>query len=197
MQVWDKTFEDDTWLSQANYIFSRLRITSKFEDYGVASLRLTSVSIDLLISIVHVQAIQFYIMVSASKENRLTGFLFLCPGNDLQTDASAFRWPDYPAYWSLDPSGAQCLSTEEATRLGFPSLRLNITVLGFHWDAGVYTGLRQFHRGKGFDPESQDVARHLGYPLCEFTTEGGPPFTHGELVIVKQCSLRLITLTSG
>ncbi|KAJ7729178.1 hypothetical protein B0H16DRAFT_1275124, partial [Mycena metata] len=70
-------------------------------------------------------------------------------------------------YWSLDPSGVGRLTVEEATALGFPSLLLSTTVSGFSWDASVYSGLRQFHAVKGFDPDSQDVARHLGYPFYE------------------------------
>jgi hypothetical protein len=30
----------ESWLSQANYIFSRLRITSNFEDYGMSETSL-------------------------------------------------------------------------------------------------------------------------------------------------------------
>ncbi|KAJ7153799.1 hypothetical protein C8R46DRAFT_848176, partial [Mycena filopes] len=73
----------------------------------------------------------------------------------------------HPAYWSLDPSGAERLSAGEATRLGFPPFRLTTKVRGRWWNASVYTGLRQFHQAKGFDPESQEVARHLGEPLWQ------------------------------
>ncbi|KAJ7706603.1 hypothetical protein B0H16DRAFT_1258642, partial [Mycena metata] len=70
-------------------------------------------------------------------------------------------------YWSLDPEGIEALSTEEAVRLGFPPFQLSTTVSGQYWEASVYAGLRQFHQAKGFDPDSQDVARHLGHPLYE------------------------------
>ncbi|KAJ7017337.1 hypothetical protein C8F04DRAFT_920109, partial [Mycena alexandri] len=70
-------------------------------------------------------------------------------------------------YWSLDPSGANRLSTEEATRRGFPAIRLTTKVFGHYWDTSVYAGLRQFHRAKGFDPDSQDIALHLGLPLFQ------------------------------
>ncbi|KAJ7230805.1 hypothetical protein C8J57DRAFT_1386955 [Mycena rebaudengoi] len=49
------------------------------------------------------------------------------------------------------------------------------------WDASVYTGLHQFHRGKGFDPDSLDVARHLGYPLLELFHETDVSSAHGTL----------------
>ncbi|KAJ7337025.1 hypothetical protein DFH08DRAFT_648965, partial [Mycena albidolilacea] len=70
-------------------------------------------------------------------------------------------------YWSFDPTGADPLRSEDAANLGFPSLKLSTTVWGYSWDASVYTGIRQFHRAKGFDPDGQDVARQLGCPLYE------------------------------
>ncbi|KAJ6462951.1 hypothetical protein C8R45DRAFT_783591, partial [Mycena sanguinolenta] len=97
------------------------------------------------------------------------GFLFLCPWEHFQTDQSSFKWPNCPAYWSLDPSGAEPLSSEDAVNLGFPSFVLSIVIHGRSWDASVYAGIRQFHQAKGFNPDSQDVARHLGYPLWQFS----------------------------
>ncbi|KAJ7021995.1 hypothetical protein C8F04DRAFT_912788, partial [Mycena alexandri] len=92
-------------------------------------------------------------------------YLFLCPRTDFQTGLLSFRWPDRPAYWSLDPSGADGLSTKEATQFGFPALQLTTQVWGRARDTSVYAGLRQFHQAKGFNPDSQDIARHLGQPL--------------------------------
>ncbi|KAJ6462938.1 hypothetical protein C8R45DRAFT_785720, partial [Mycena sanguinolenta] len=74
-------------------------------------------------------------------------------------------WPACAAYWSLDPSGVDRLRLQDATRLGFPSFKLIAKAYGRSWDASIYDGLRQFHEAKGFDPYSQDIARHLGYPL--------------------------------
>ncbi|KAF7337088.1 hypothetical protein MVEN_02146000 [Mycena venus] len=79
--------------------------------------------------------------------------------------------PDCPAYWSLDPSGAERLSTEEAVELGFPSMRLLMRLGVWSWNGNVYATLRQFHQAKGFDPESQDIARHLGLPLYQLSSE--------------------------
>ncbi|KAJ7486418.1 hypothetical protein B0H11DRAFT_1621890, partial [Mycena galericulata] len=93
------------------------------------------------------------------------GYLFVCPVDGFQTGPTTFRWPGCPAYWSLDPSGAERLSADEAERLGFPSIKIATDVTVNSWDSSVYTGLRKFQQGKGFDPDSQDIARHLGYPL--------------------------------
>ncbi|KAJ7111861.1 hypothetical protein C8R44DRAFT_882906 [Mycena epipterygia] len=69
---------------------------------------------------------------------------------------------------------------EEATQLGFPSIQWTTEIDAVYWDTSVYAGLRQFHQGKGFDPESQDVAVHLGEPLYQVSNEAEPPFAHVE-----------------
>jgi hypothetical protein len=78
---------------------------------------------------------------------------------------------------------------EDATILGFPSIFLSTTIDGKSWDANVYTGLRQFHQAKGFDPDSQDVARLLGEPLCQLTSEIDPLFAHGKSNIFAELFL--------
>ncbi|KAF7340629.1 hypothetical protein MSAN_02134800 [Mycena sanguinolenta] len=110
------------------------------------------------------------------------GFLFLCPREDFQTSSSAFRWPTCPAYWSLDPSGADRLSRKDATQLGFPPFELATHAVGCFWGTSVYAGLRQFHQAKGFDPCAQDVAQHLGYPLYPLSSERDIPwaFVNGD-----------------
>jgi hypothetical protein len=37
------------------------------------------------------------------------------------------------------------------------------------WPESVYEGLSRFHAAKGFDPNGQDLARHLGQPLYEIS----------------------------
>ncbi|KAJ6600590.1 hypothetical protein DFH09DRAFT_1303037 [Mycena vulgaris] len=141
------------WLAQAIHMFSRLGITSNYEDY------------------VFVDYIHFNLHLSAITEKPPEGYLFLCPVSDLQISQSSFRWPECPAYRSLNASGTERLSSEEATDLGFPSIELTMTVCAFSWDESVYAGLRTFHRGKGFDPDSLDVAHHLGYPPFQVSSQ--------------------------
>jgi hypothetical protein len=78
---------------------------------------------------------------------------------------------------------------EDATALGFPTISLSTKIWGKYWDAIVYAGLRQFHRAKGFDPDSQDVARDLGHGLYQLAGEIDPPFAHGESTIPRQTIL--------
>ncbi|KAJ6518077.1 hypothetical protein C8R47DRAFT_5212 [Mycena vitilis] len=147
-QIWK------TWLSQANHLFSRLQTTTHLEDYGVVDEVYYSIGLH-----------------ETGTKDLPIGYLFFCPSADFQIGPSSFRWPECPAYWSLDPSGIERLSTEEATRLGFPSIQLKTRICLCSWDASVYAGLRQFHQAKGFDPDSQDLARHLGHRLLELTKE--------------------------
>ncbi|KAJ7640238.1 hypothetical protein B0H17DRAFT_477043, partial [Mycena rosella] len=145
------------WLAQANHIFHRLGITSNHDDYDEI----------------------FYTIRFATGNSIPPGYLFLCPLTDLQADSpSRFRLPECPAYWSLDPTGDERLSMEEAEQLGFPRFNIEIEVWGSSWDKHVYTGLRQFHQGKGFDPDSQEVALELRYPLFEISAEPDGPFAH-------------------
>ncbi|KAJ7664144.1 hypothetical protein B0H17DRAFT_1019734 [Mycena rosella] len=151
------------WLSQANHVFKSLKITSDYEKYAFAA------------------GLEYEIELTRSAEIEPASYLFLCPLEEFRSDKpNRYKHPDCPAYWSLDPSGAQRLSTEEAENLGFPSIELTMSVHLQTWDARVYEGLSQFHEGKGFDPHSQDIALHLGYPLYQLSGTPDTSFAHGE-----------------
>ncbi|KAJ7079692.1 hypothetical protein C8R44DRAFT_722868 [Mycena epipterygia] len=151
------------WLSQANYVFSQLPAQPKHEECLLNSV------------------ICYQLSFLCPPENLPEGFLLLCPLEDLRDDGG--KWlskPECPAYWSLDPSGSQRLSTEEASNVGFPSLNLETYVYSKSWDESVYAALSHFHAGKGFDPNSQDIARHLGYALYELSSRPNVDSTRSE-----------------
>ncbi|KAJ7737657.1 hypothetical protein B0H14DRAFT_494707, partial [Mycena olivaceomarginata] len=126
-----------------------------------------------------VNAFDCYVQLLGPIENLPPGYLFLCPATDFRTDVPAcFAVPTCPAYWSIDPSGAERLSAEEARTLSFPDIDSWTEVRGMFWDSIVYGGVRQFHEAKGFDPNSQEVATHLGYPLFEVPCEQDDPVAH-------------------
>ncbi|KAJ7111702.1 hypothetical protein C8R44DRAFT_932932 [Mycena epipterygia] len=157
------SIESGFWLAQANQIFNHLKITSDYQDY------------------LSVDGIYYMLDMSERKDNLPSGYLFLCPLSDLQSDIPArFQHPDCPAYWSLDPSGVERLNMEEAEYLGFPRLNLTMAAQGWYWDDSVYHGLRQFYKGKGFDPYSQDVARELGHPPYQLCCKLESPFAHAQ-----------------
>ncbi|KAJ7177200.1 hypothetical protein C8R46DRAFT_49346 [Mycena filopes] len=148
------------WLTQANCIFKTGQITSFLDEYAL------------------LDSVTFYIDFEHTTHDPPDGYLFLCPETHFLTGPVSFRWPDYPAYWSQDPSGLEPLSADDADTLGFPTLSPRTRVTGRCWDASVYAGLRQFHAAKGFNPDSQDVARHLGYPLYEPVCKVDPTSAH-------------------
>ncbi|KAJ7767106.1 hypothetical protein B0H16DRAFT_350778 [Mycena metata] len=152
MAVW--TVGDDMlpWLSQANHIISR-SAQEHCEEYAI------------------VKQILFQISMTEPSAALPPGYLFLCPASDFQVGPNLFRWPDCPAYWSLDSSGTNRLSADDARSAGFPSFGLLTGVQVVSWDESVYEGTRQFHEAKGYDPYSQDVARHLGRPLYHLSPE--------------------------
>ncbi|KAJ7768011.1 hypothetical protein B0H14DRAFT_2632975 [Mycena olivaceomarginata] len=161
------THGTDAWPSQANHIFSRLQTTSHFEDYETAL-------VDKII-------FQIQQLPNTINPHRPKGYLFLCPPADFRIGPSSFKWPDRPAYWSLDPSGAHCLSSEDTKILGFPALHMGTLVQTRTWDVSTYAGLGRFHQGKDWDPEGQDLARHLGHPLYDLSSGLVSPFAYGEL----------------
>jgi hypothetical protein len=122
-----------------------------------------------------VRSVEFKLEIWPTAEDPPMGYLFLCPRDHFQMGLFSFRWPHCPAYWSLDPSGVERLSAEDATYLGFPSISLSTEIGGRSWDGSVYAGLCQFHQAKGFDPDTQDVARHLHHSLYQLVG----PFAHG------------------
>ncbi|KAJ6465884.1 hypothetical protein C8R45DRAFT_910727 [Mycena sanguinolenta] len=152
------------WMAQANHIFTLLRTTSHFEDY------------------VFVDMVSFILQCLPNPFNtpEQEGYLFVCPPEHFRTGANSFQWPSCPAYWSLDPFGAARLSPEDAKMLGFAAIHIETIVRGGSWGSDVYKGLRQFHRGRGFDPESQEIAKYLDYPRFELLSEEAASLGYNE-----------------
>ncbi|KAF7366988.1 hypothetical protein MSAN_00957600 [Mycena sanguinolenta] len=143
-----------TWLAQANRIFAELEEEAHLADY------------------VCVDRVQFILRCSPNKRHiDAEGYLFVCPPRDFHSDnkarANLYQWPHCPAYWSLDASGADRLTTEDARIFGFPAIHTETMIVGRSWDRNVYRGLRRFHQGKGFNPDGAEVLRQLGYTRYE------------------------------
>ncbi|KAJ7872591.1 hypothetical protein B0H13DRAFT_2059226 [Mycena leptocephala] len=139
------------WHSQANYIFSQVSKMAPDENYFF------------------VWWIRYMLSFSAIPDE--------LPGTE---DGKFCRPLQCPAYWSLDPAGIERLSPEVASTMGFPTLEWKSTVCRKAWDARIYAGLSQFHAAKGFDPNSQDVARALGHPLFELSRDPKVDLAHIE-----------------
>ncbi|KAJ7722019.1 hypothetical protein B0H16DRAFT_361133 [Mycena metata] len=118
-------------------------------------------------------SLHFYVYFLDKTNPIPPGYLFLCPFQDLHEVSGRFSTthPHHAGYWSLEPTGVDRLTPEEATSLGFPELELSVHVGQGSWDESVYAGLRQFHAGKGFDPTGQGVVEDLGLPLYQLSAQ--------------------------
>ncbi|KAJ7643455.1 hypothetical protein DFH06DRAFT_1213266 [Mycena polygramma] len=149
------------WLPQANNIFHRLNITRDRKNY------------------VYIDAVDHWLTFSASVEKLPAGYLFLCSHTDFESEhPRTFRVPECPAYWSLDPSGAERLTADQAQTLGFPDIEFRREVRERYWDDTVYVGIRHFHEAKGLDPFSLDAVIALGCPLTEITCDRDALLAH-------------------
>ncbi|KAF7353276.1 hypothetical protein MSAN_01515500 [Mycena sanguinolenta] len=158
-KLWTKTYElQKAWLAQANRIFAELEDKRRVENY------------------VCVDYVHFSLRI-ADMGCIPEGYLFVCPAQHFRASiaphAHLYQWPACPAYWSLDPSGAARLSTEDAGILGFPAIHTETVIGGDSWDGSVYQGLLRFHESKGFDPNSWEVAQQFGHPLFEVLSDLG------------------------
>ncbi|KAK6980626.1 hypothetical protein R3P38DRAFT_3117407, partial [Favolaschia claudopus] len=159
---------EDTWISQANYIFKKAGITSDFENYYFTKQVRFKITVKHLVPLGH--------PLGLTPIPGREGYLWVCPAEHFRLGPSSFGWPECPAFWSLNPSGSPRLDLDEAARLGLPDLAFSTEIYGCSWDDNVYAGLREFHKAKGFDPYSQQVAIELGEPLYQLCSEVAEPF---------------------
>ncbi|KAK7001919.1 hypothetical protein R3P38DRAFT_1776292 [Favolaschia claudopus] len=105
-------------------------------------------------------------------------FLFLPdPHAFLTPDLTRVCYPDSKAepYWSFDLSGTNHLSSNQASALGLPQIQLEISARHtFIVDKTLLNDLHTFYTRKGFNSNSQDVAKHLKRPLYCFGDAGDP-----------------------
>ncbi|KAK6984912.1 hypothetical protein R3P38DRAFT_3102198 [Favolaschia claudopus] len=142
------------WLSQVHHIFSSIGGVSDVDNY---------VMIDFC---------DFSIRLNPRSPMPSNPFyLFLCPPAHLQISPGVLGWPTCSAYWSLDPLGEQRLSVDETVMLGLPTIEYDAKVEVSSKSEEPYAGLWEFHKWKGFDPDSQAIALHLGYPLYQLCVD--------------------------
>ncbi|KAJ7775324.1 hypothetical protein B0H16DRAFT_41860 [Mycena metata] len=165
--TWLNQTNPGTWLSQANHIFERLQVTTPadLESYAL------------------VDFVRFHLRIPPIAEDSPAGYLFTRPQEYFGCGPGSLDQPDHLADWSLHPSATDRLSSTEAEHLGFPPFHLTSEIYLRSWNASVYAGLRKFHAAKGFDPASQDIARHLGCPLYKLPSDPHVPLVHGTYTI--------------
>ncbi|KAK7029965.1 hypothetical protein R3P38DRAFT_890636 [Favolaschia claudopus] len=108
----------DLWLSQANHVLRCRGVHVRDEDAKNYTL-LTSIEL----------SVGFRPQSTRPNDWHVSNvFLFLCPPESFQVGPASFRCPECVAYWSLDPSGVDRLSEDEASELGFPTLLVSSSV---------------------------------------------------------------------
>ncbi|KAJ7624667.1 hypothetical protein FB45DRAFT_1060908 [Roridomyces roridus] len=123
------------WMAQAAHILSALDIHSNLHQYAFFN------------------AFHCFVDLVGSIENLPTGYLFLCPARAFTVDGRGhYTIPNCPAYWSLDPSGEPPLTAEEASKLGFPELRLQLTIAVLRWSDMDYAESTNFMPAKAIIP---------------------------------------------
>ncbi|KAJ7930773.1 hypothetical protein B0H13DRAFT_2264091 [Mycena leptocephala] len=97
-------------------------------------------------------------------------YLFLFP---LQVDVvnnllTVTNPPDTEKYyWAFDPVGLNRLTHETVEDFGLPAVEFSIGLMGRRWEESDYDMIRDFHVAKRFDPDTQDTAIAMGYPLID------------------------------
>jgi hypothetical protein len=79
-------------------------------------------------------------------------------------------------YWAFDLAGPDRLTHDNVEDIGLPTPEFKFQVSGPTWDKRNDAMIREFHSAKGFDPDSQDAAIAMGYPLVDIEdiNEFGP-----------------------
>ncbi|KAK7045526.1 hypothetical protein VNI00_007358 [Paramarasmius palmivorus] len=77
-------------------------------------------------------------------------------------------------FWSLDENGQSEMTEDELEQWGVPKLApLTPFFRVISWDSSIYTTLYDWQIACGFDPNTADFARHLGYPELEILRPKG------------------------
>ncbi|KAF7332783.1 hypothetical protein MKEN_00162000 [Mycena kentingensis (nom. inval.)] len=139
------TLSVSRWLCQADHFLRRSR-GIKREDLRFVGLR--SVEVELF-------------PVSLKMPH---AFLFLAPPETVFLPGTVIQ---DVAYWSFHRDGSERLNAAEARARGLPTLTFNATIGTIAYPDSVYEEFRAIHKAMGFDPDSTEIADHLGYPILE------------------------------
>lgn len=110
-------------------------------------------------------------MGDSTKSNPKKAYLFL---HDAEFDLKLGVLHIPGMYWASDKDGRKRWSPEELEDyldywdLSPDDLRLHVYGESCSLSPHHYDALRTIHIGCGFDPDSDDVAKALGYPILEF-----------------------------
>ncbi|KAJ7859041.1 hypothetical protein B0H14DRAFT_638648 [Mycena olivaceomarginata] len=101
-------------------------------------------------------------------------YLFLFdPCVHIQNGRTSVKIPatSHAYYWSFQHDGSNRLSDEMLEEIVPPQVLFEARIVGHTWSDVDYELIREFSLAKGFNPNSNDVAIELGYPLAALHDE--------------------------
>ncbi|KAL0565328.1 hypothetical protein V5O48_016696 [Marasmius crinis-equi] len=100
-------------------------------------------------------------------------YLFVCPPSPDTAFESCTTQSLH--WWSCHPSGEPSLSEDVCEQLGLP-VELSLWVgrfREFSWQSEQYKALHHYQLARGFNPDTLDFARYLGYPIYQVLRGSG------------------------
>ncbi|KAF7340329.1 Reverse transcriptase-RNase H-integrase [Mycena venus] len=156
------------WVSQRNYVCKHLQCAiGAEEDYQPLHLITRIDFVCILDTRLDSFTLQGTFMTNAP-QHQVYLFLFL-PQVELLDGQFTIMNPDDSEkyYWAFDPTGLDRLTHEMAEDIGLPTPQFSVKITGWRGNESTLDMIREFHAAKGFDPDSQDVAIAMGYPLVD------------------------------
>ncbi|KAJ7724765.1 hypothetical protein B0H16DRAFT_1736513 [Mycena metata] len=156
------------WISQQAYVLKHLqRASGAKEDFLPLDL-VTGITFEGTLDTKFVGFTLWGTSMTDAPTDQVYLFLFPPKVNFVAGQFTATNLEDSKKYyWSLDPAGLDRLTHEVAEDFGLPTLQFSVEVYWRRWDRSDPDIIREFHAAKGFDPDSQDVAIAMGYPLVD------------------------------
>ncbi|KAJ7788643.1 hypothetical protein B0H14DRAFT_2628033 [Mycena olivaceomarginata] len=148
------------WLTQANYLFQQLNaIPAYHEDFSKCVTGSSTHPRKLMArSTALVTNVSYRLSTLDNVENLPAGYLFICPLEDIQCGIA-----DQPVYyWSLDSSGAEPLTEEEAEQLGFPFFQLEMGGYSEYTNTSTESDEEESDENVGDEVENWDTTSVAG-----------------------------------
>ncbi|KAK7052971.1 hypothetical protein VNI00_004291 [Paramarasmius palmivorus] len=105
----------------------------------------------------------------AGKDGTRPVYLLIHLPSEICTMADLVSWANGKThYWSYTESGDTEIPRSERDRMGLPEkINFHVSLACYTWPKHVYEAMRKWQTARGFDPNTTDFARHLGYEAFE------------------------------
>ncbi|KAJ8079964.1 hypothetical protein PM082_016789 [Marasmius tenuissimus] len=153
---------EELWLTQAGWVFSRLRISRR--DWASCSI-VTGIEL-MLVS-------RELFEPEDSYEDLVPPYYLCVPPPprlpDGAPDIETWLRGENLYYYSCDAEGGSAITEGERISLGLPAFTSEFYVKYAYWNTNAYDFMEQWQRAKGYDYSTIDYARSLGFPTLEVT----------------------------